>query len=254
MPILLSLLFAAIWCTVTLAQGPSKQQELDAAGIASWTPGQGKGDGAAFSTLAEPIAPQHGSQGETGVISRTKYDSGSVTALPTVFGLIYGNHFDIDNSGNPLKATITLHSLSFLFAEDSLADTSLFIFVASAGATPGLIHSRASINIAGLANAGSSFTNLAAFNVIPQPALGTTGMFSGSLYLGAWCLNANTTVPVDNEAIGLDAGTFAGGFQGFTATSGGATSSVAFGMQNFNAVLRATIPGVPVELMSFDIE
>ena len=117
-----------------------------------------------------------------------------------------------------------------------------------------MIHSRASLNITGLVNAGSNFSMLTTINVIPQSALATTGMFSNTFYLGGWCLNANTTVPVDNEALALDIN--AGAQRGYTASSGGATVSVAMAPQAFNAIMRANVTSpatVPVELMAFEV-
>jgi uncharacterized protein YceK len=250
--IVLAVVLLAGVAFVASAQGPTKQQELSAAGISNWTPGQTRGNGPVLSKLNNPVTIP---QGEFNLTDTLVYDSGAVTALPTTFGAIYGNNFAVDNTGNPLKATVTLNSFSFLFAEDSVADTGLFIFNASNGGTAGVIHSRVSTNIGGLANAGSSFSN-PVFNVIPQSALGTTGVFSGNFYLGGWCLNSATTLPIDNETFGLDTVAGAPGLNGFTATSGGATSSVAFsGGLGFNAILRANITGVvPVELMAFDVE
>ena len=249
--ILLVFVLVAGVAFVASAQGPTKQQELDAAGITNWTPGQNKSNGPAIAKLANPIqlAPT-----ETGTTDTITYDGGAITALPTIFGQIYGNHFAVDNTGAPLKTAVTLNSFSFLFAEDSIGDTGLIFQPASAGGATTIVP-RASINVAGLTNAGSSFTNTTAFNVIPQTALGTTGAFSNSFFLGAWCLNANATVPVDNEAIALDTATFNGGFQGYTATSGAGPTPVVFAASSFNGVLRANVTGiVPVELMAFEVE
>ena len=252
--ILLVLVLVAGAAFVASAQGPTKAQELQAAGITNWTPGMNRGQGPVISKLANPINIPATKAGGTGTLT---YDSGAVTALPTIFGQIYGNHFAVDNGGGALKATVTLNSFSMLFAEDSTSDTGLFFQAAVPATAAGMLNPRASLNIGGLVNAGSSFTNLAAFNVINQTALGTTGAFTGgSFYLGAWCLNANTTVPVDNEAIALDTVAGGAGFNGFTANSGGAGATVTFAPQGtWNAVFRANITGiVPVELMAFDVE
>lgn len=247
--ILLVCLLVAGVAVVASAQGPSKAQELQAAGITNWTPGMTQGQGPVFSKLDNPISIPTTELNVTGTI---QYDSGTVAALPTVFGLVYGNNFNADNSGSAFKATVTLNSFSMLFAEDSVADTGLF-FQPAAPLNATSISARASINIGGLTNAGSSFTNVTAFNVLPQSALGTTGVFSNSFYLGAWCLNVNTNVPVDNEAIALDTNAFTGGNKGYTAVSG--TGPVAFVAQTFNAVMRANITGIiPVELMAFEVE
>jgi hypothetical protein len=243
-----SLLMAGL----SLAELPQdKQQELTAAGITDWTPGQNAGAGPAHAALTKAIQTPGGSAEDTATMT---YDSGAITALPIVFGQIYGNRFSLGISSVALS-TITLNSFSFYFAEDSVVDTNLFFQPASPGTTPGMIHSRASVNIGTLVNAGSSFSMLTTINVIPQSALATTGMFFDTFYLGAWCLNANTTLPVDNEAIGLD--TNGPRQQGYTAASGGATASVAMAPQAFNAVLRANVTSpnlVPVELMAFDAE
>ena len=182
------------------------------------------------------------------------YDDGVISSLPTVFGQMYGNRFSQGVSGVPLN-TMTLNSFSFYFAEDSTADTGLFFQPADPSTMAGMIVSRASLDIAPLVNAGPSFSNLTTINVIPQTALGTTGVFNNTMFLGAWSLNANTTVPVDNEAIGLSNNA---NFQrGYTASSGGAGASVAFAAQPFNAVLRANVTSastVPVELMQMEVE
>ena len=253
--ILLVLVLVAGVAFVASAQGPTKQQELDAAGITNWTPGQNKGNGPTIAKLQNPIQlGGNNAAPETGQTETTQYDSGAVTALPTVFGQIFGNNFNADNAGNPYKTAVTLNSFSLLFAEDSTGDTGLFYQPADPGGATTIVP-RASLNVGGLVNAGSSFTNTTAFNVVPQTALGTTGVFGSSFFLGAWCLNANATVPVDNEAIGLDTATFNGGFQGYTAVSGGGPTGVAFAAGSFNAILRANVTGVvPVELMAFEVE
>lgn len=236
---------------LAVAQHPNatKAAELQAGGHSSWTPGQNSGAGQAFSTLNNTIAlPQGTSTEDTATM---QYDSGVISALPTVFGQMYGNKFNLGIGGVDLD-TITLNSFSLYFAEDSVTDTGLFFQPGEPGATAGVILSRASLNIGPLVNAGSSFSMLTTINVIPQSALGTTGMFNDTFFLGAWCLNANTTVPVDNEAIGLDV---AGAqLKGYTASSGGAGASVAMAPQAFNGVLRANVTSpnaVPVELMAF---
>jgi hypothetical protein len=226
----------------------AKQQELAAQGITEWSAGQNSGSGPVLSALDEPIRLPAVNNGRD--TATMQYDDGSITALPTIFGQIYGNQFSEGVGGVQLD-TVTLNSFSFYFAEDSIADTNLFFQPASPAATAGLVNARASVNIGGLVNAGSAFTNLATINVINQTALGTTGGFNDTFYLGAWCLNANTVVPVDNETIGL--ATNGPGFKGYTAASG--TGAVAFAAQPFNAVLRANVTSpnqVPVELMSFE--
>ena len=233
------------------AQLPAeKTNELGAAGITDWNPGQNQGNGGpVFATLENGINLPDGPEDT----ATCQYDGGAINALPTVFGAIYGNRFSQGVGGVALGA-ITLNSFSLYFAEDSVADTGLFYQPASPGATANLINARASLNVNGLVNAGSSFSMLTTINVVPQSALGTTGMFSNTFYLGAWCLNANTSVPVDNEAIGLD--TNANFNRGYTAVSGVGSVAVA-NSQGFNAVLRANITSavtVPVELMAFDVE
>lgn len=235
--------------SLAMAELPAeKQRELNAAGITDWQAGQNRGQ-TAFSELAEPIqAPQI--QGRD--TATMQYDDGTISALPTVFGQVYGNKFTQGVGGVPLS-TITLNSFSFYFAEDSIADTGLFLNPASPGATAAVINQRASVNISGLVNNGSAFSNLTTINVVPQSALGTTGQFNNTFYLGAWCLNANTTVPVDNETLGLS--TNGPRLQGYTASSG--TGTVAMAAQPFNAVLRANVTSpnaVPVELMAFEAE
>lgn len=247
-----AVVIVAVLMAVTLAVGAEmpaeKAAELSAAGISDWVPGQNRNVSPKLATI-EPI--QLGGVPEN--TDTMVYDNGTISALPIVFGQIYGNRFSLGVSSVPLS-TITLNSFSLYFAEDSVADTGLFFQPASLGATSGVIHSRASLNVGPLINAGQSFSMLTTINVVPQSALGTTGMFSNTFFLGAWCLNANTTLPVDNEAIGL--ATNGPRQQGYTAVSGGATASVAVAAQPFNAVLRANVTSpntVPVELMAFEV-
>lgn len=222
-----------------------KQAELNAAGITNWTPGQNSGGG--FGVLPNPKAGDNTLRNT----STMKYDNGVVNALPTAFGQIFGNRFDQGVGGIALGA-ITLNSFSFYFLEASAADTGLFIQAADP-LNPTSISGRVSINITGLVNSGPSFST-PQINIVNQSALGTTGMFSNTFYLGAWCLNANATLPVDNETIALDTNNTSN-FKGFTATSG--TGSQSFSMGGFNAILRANVSSaaqVPVELMSFEIQ
>jgi hypothetical protein len=242
-------------CWVSLAQGPTKQQELDAAGRATWVPGQEASLEAPFATVTLPAADDAAAKaGALASFQTLQYDSGSVTALPTAFGQIYGNLFNVTSASGTFPAIFSLNSFSFLFAEDSLADTAMFFQIGDASSTAiSSYQVRTSVDVPGLVNAGSSFSN-PVFNVIPQNALGTTGVFSNGFYLGAWCLNSNSIVPVDNEAIGLDTATFNGAFQGYTGASGAAGTVVAQ-PQPFNAILRATISGpIPVELMYYEVE
>lgn len=229
-----------------LAQLPAaKQAELSAAGRASWTPGQERGQGAAFAVL---------DQARTGGITpentdTMQMDDGNLTALPTVFGQVYGNRFSLGQGGVQLD-TITLNSFSFYFMEDSVSDTSLFFQPADPNNATS-INARASTNVTGLTNAGQSFSN-PVLNVVPQSALGTTGVFNDTFFLGGWCLNSAVTFPINNETLGL--ATNGPRQQGYTAVSG--TGPVAFAAQPFNAILRANVTSpntVPVELMSFEV-
>lgn len=229
-----------------LAQLPAaKQAELTAAGRTSWTPGQGRGQGQAFAVLdqtrAGAITPEN--------TDTMQYDDGNVTALPTVFGAVYGNRFSLGQGGVQLDA-ITLNSFSFYFMEDSLADTGLF-FQAADPINATSINARASTNVTGLNNSGQSFS-APVLNVVNQSVLGTAGTFNDTFFLGGWCLNSALTFPIDNETLGLS--TNGPRQQGYTAVSG--TGPVAFAAQPFNAILRANVTSpntVPVELMSFDV-
>jgi hypothetical protein len=176
-----------------------------------------------------------------------QYDDGNLTALPTIFGQVYGNRFKDGVGGVPL-GTLTLNSFSFFFMEDSLTDTSLF-FQPADPLNSVSVSARASVNVTGLQNSGPSFSN-PILNVVSQPALGTTGVFNNTMFLGAWCLNSATVLPVSNEVIGL--ATNGPRQEGYTALSG--TGPVVFAQQPFNAILRANVTSaqaVPVELMSF---
>ncbi len=250
-------LFAALVALVAVsvnAQLPAaKQQELNARGISNWTPGQTRGQGPAManlpSTLAAPLNTRTPANTAT-----MQYDNGALTALPIIFGAIYGNKFDKGLMGVSL-GTVTLNSFSFYFMEDSLPDTGLF-FQAADPLGAGSISARASTNITGLMNSGQSFS-MPVLNVLPQASLGTTGMFNDTFYLGAWCLNSALTFPINNEVIGLSTQDFNGGARrkGYTASSG--TGPVGFAAQPFNAIIRANVTSaaaVPVELMAFDAD
>ena len=243
------IVFAAIVALAgaVIADQPNaeKQQELNAAGISNWQAGQDRGQGPVTATLGNSTVV--GIPEDTGTMT---YDDGLATALPTVFGQIYGNKFSQGVGGVPLS-TVTLNSFMFYFLEDSLADTGLTFHV-SDPLNPTSISARVSQNITGLANSGPAFTS-PVLNTIPQVALGTTGVFSNTFFLGAWCLNINTTPPVDNEAIVL--ATNGPRQQGYTANSG--VGAVPFAMQPFNAILRANVTSpaaVPVELMAISAE
>jgi hypothetical protein len=226
---------------------PAKQQELTEAGIQNWTPGQNRGQSAKFST----VTPRTGGTVQEDTATMV-YDNGTLTALPIGFGLIFGNEFSEGVSGVAL-ATITLNSFSFYFMEDSTADTGLF-FQVSDPLGAGSISALASVDVAGLANSGPSFSS-PTLNVRAATALGATNMFFDTFYLGGWCLNSATTFPVDNETLGLNTTFNTGNQKGFTASSG--TGPVAFGSGAFNAMLRANVTSpvtVPVELMSFGVE
>ena len=229
----------------------AKQDELVEAGRVPWTGPQRPGGVAAV----EPLPGE--SLGPTGTM---RYDDGNLSALPTGFGIIYGNRFLLGMNGSPLS-TITLNTFSFYFLEDDLADTDLFFQPADPLNTASIL-ARASVNVTGLVNSGPSFSN-PVLNVVPQSALGTPGTFFNTFLLGAWSLNSATALPVDNEAVGLatnTTGLFGGGidgFRGYTAESGTGTQPFARGP--FQVILRATVttpnfPLVPVELMAFQIE
>lgn len=249
---------AMLVAAVAGAQMPAeKRQELNAAGISNWT-GPTKGAGPVFSGLNRGYAaPGRTGEGASAGTATVQYDNGTLNALPTVFGAIYGNRFDRGIGNDPITGALTLNSFSFYFMEDDLADTGLFFQPADpAGAS--MITGRASVNVGGLLNSGQSFSN-PQLNVIAQSALGTTGVFSSTMFLGGWCLNAQTTLPVDNETIGLnDTAQFGEGgtpaFHGYTASSGTGPQSMV--PQSFNAILRANLTGnvIPVELMAFDVD
>lgn len=245
--VLATLALAAPWAFADTTNLPAeKQRELAAAGRSDWTAGQERGAGQPFATLDTPIQLPATRDTQT-----MQYDSGAITALPTTFGQVYGNRFSEGVGGVQLD-TVTLNGFSFYFAEDSVADTGLFFQAADPLNATNII-ARASLNIGGLVNNGQSFSSLGTINVVNQTALGTTGQFNDTFYLGAWCLNSAATVPVNNETLGLD--TTGPGFKGYTAASG--TATVAFAAQPFNAVLRANVTSpnaVPVELMAFESE
>lgn len=226
---------------------PAKQAELAAAGIGSWAPGQHQGTGPVFSRLGQGVAAPGPAVRDTATM---QYDNGMLTALPTAFGAIFGNRFSLGIAGVSLD-TITLNSFSFFFMEDSLPDTGLFLQPADP-LNPTSISARASVNVTGLMNSGPNFS-MPVLNVVPQAALGTTGMFNDTFFLGGWCLNTATMFPINNEVIGLD--TNLTQVKGFTASSG--VGAVAFSAQPFNAILRANVTSpnlVPVELMAFEVD
>ena len=232
---------------IAVAQLPAeKLQELSAAGITNWTPGTNEGVIAKIPSVPAPSNP-------AGDTQTMQYDDGNITALPVGFGQIWGNRFQLGVGGVNLS-TMTLNSFSFYFF-DTVADTGMFFQPADPlNATS--ISARATVNITGLTNSGPSFTT-PVLNVVPQSALGTGGTFSNTFYLGGWTLNANTTFPVDNEAIGLATNTtgIGSGYRGYTADSG--TGAQPFAAGSFQAILRANVTSpnpVPVELMAFDVE
>ncbi len=238
----------------TFAQLPShpvKRAELQARGVTEWTPGQNRNQIPKMSRLPQGIPA--GGQRDTQTMT---YDDGTLSALPTIFGQVYGNTFALGLLNVQLD-TITLNSFSFYFMEDSLPDTGLFIQPAAPLNTMS-ISALASVNIPGLMNSGANFS-APVLNVIDASLLTVMmgppfTMYTDTFYLGAWCLNSATMFPINNEVIGL--ATNGPRQQGYTAVSG-ATGPVAFAAQAFNAILRANVTSpaaVPVELMSFEIE
>ncbi|MEM6456153.1 MAG: hypothetical protein AAF772_13740 [Acidobacteriota bacterium] len=231
------------------AQLPAeKQAELQAAGITSWTPGQTKGSAPVFATLDNPLAAPAGTPpADTATM---QYDDGMISVLPTLFGQIYGNRFSLGVGGVSLD-TITLNSFSFFFLEDDLADTGL-TFQISNPLNATSISALGSTNITGLANSGQSFS-APVLNTVPGTAIAAQN-FNDTFFLGAWCLNANTAFPVDNEMLGLTNG--GSQTRGYTADSAG-SGPTPFAAQPFSAVLRANVTSpnaVPVELMNFDVD
>jgi hypothetical protein len=251
---LLAIIAAVFMMLPVLAQDapvnidPVKQQELNEAGIQNWTPGMNRGQTAKISS----ITPRTGGTAPENTDTMI-YDNGTLTALPIGFGLIFGNQFS-EGVGGVALATITLNSFSFYFMEDSTPDTGLF-FQISNPLNSSSISALVSANISGLANSGPSFSS-PTLNVRSAAALGATNMYFDTFYLGGWCLNSATTLPIDNETLGLNDTFNTGNQKGYTASSG--TGPVAFGnAQPFNAMLRANVTSpetVPVELMSFGVE
>lgn len=251
---------ALLVAAVAGAEMPAeKQRELNAAGITDWTPGQNNGNGPMFSKLNQGYAaPGRDAEGAMAGTATVQYDNGTLNALPVGFGIIAGNRFDRGIGNDPITGAVTLNSFSFYFLEDDLADTTLFFQPGSAGTTANQLIGRASINVTGFTNSGQSFSS-PSLNVVPQSALGTTGVFSSTVFLGGWTLNAATTFPVDNETLGLnDTSMFGEGgtpaFKGYTGSSG--TGARTITPQSFNVILRANLTGnvIPVELMAFDVD
>jgi hypothetical protein len=242
------ILVAAAVATPALADmPPAKQAELATRGIFNWTPGQNQGQGPAFAVLPNALAAPENPILDT---ATSQYDDGNLTAVPTVFGQVYGNKWSLGVGGVQLD-TITLNSFSFYFLEDSLPDTGLFF---QAGPPTGTmsINALVSTNVTGLMNSGPNFS-APVLNVVNASALGAATMFNDTFFLGGWCLNSNTMLPVDNETLGL--ATNGPRQQGYTANSG--TGPQPFAAQAFNAILRANITSpnaVPVELMSFGVD
>lgn len=245
------ILWAACLCLAGVAFGqhadPEKAAELKAAGYETWTPGQSQGQGPVLGDLTHPITLPGGPE-DTATMN---YDNGVINAIPMAFGQVYGNKFNLGVGGVELD-TVTLNSFSFYYADDDVTDDNMFFQPASVGAAPSQLMSRASVNVMGLVNAGPSFSNLGALNVIPQSVLGTSGVFDDTFFLGGWCVNEATTLPIDNDALGLSTG---GQAKGYTAASG--VGAVSFTPGAFNAVLRANVTSpnaVPVELMAFETD
>lgn len=246
--LILTLLTGAV-----LAQGPSKVQELQARGIQNWTPGQGKVPGApAFAVV--PSRPAPAGPSNIADTQTMQYDDGNLTALPTVFGQVFGNRFSQGIGGVELN-TLTLNSFQFYFLEDSLPDTALFFLAGPPSGTMSVQH-LVSTNVAGLMNSGANFSAPVLNIVDASMALGAgpQTMYNDQFFLGGWCVNSATMFPVNNEMIGL--ATNGPRQQGYTAVSGD-TVPVAFVGQAFNAILRANVTSasmVPVELMNFGVE
>ena len=244
----------------TLGQlSPNKKAELNAAGITDWDAHRAElkaAGGPTFSRLERPLAaPGRADASRGGTTGTVMYDDGTITSLPTSFGAVYGNKFAARPDGTAFTGAVTLNSFSFFFMEDSLADTGMSIQVSDPlNATS--ITSRTSPNVTGLLNSGQSFSSPQINVRMQSTAFGTTGVFSNTVYLGGWCLNTNTTLPVNNEAIGLSNNMLPGAppFRGFTTNSG--TGANTFTDQSFNAIIRANLTGnnVPVELMSFSVD
>lgn len=225
---------------------PQKVQELQAKGITNWTPGQFRGVHPVMKPLPQPVAAPLGRDTQT-----MTYDNGSLTALPTTFGNVYGNRFRFGVGGVELNAA-TLNSFEFYFMEDSLPDTGLFFQIGGLSGTMS-INAAASTNFTGLMNSGPNFS-APVLNVVDASGFAGAGtMFNDTLFLGGWCLNSASMFPVNNEVLGL--ATNGPRQEGYTAASG--TGAVAFTPQAFNAIIRANVTSaslVPVELMSFGIE
>ncbi len=246
----------AVWFTtallliagITLALPPAKQAELQAAGVSNWTPGQHRGSGPVFKRLANPRTVNSTTGTTTGTC---QYDDGTLSALPIIFGQVYGNKFNQGIGGVDLD-TLTLNSFFFFFMEDSVPDTGMFFQPAAALNTMS-INAIASTNITGLMNSGANFS-APVLNMVDASLLGSTmaTMFVDTFYLGAWCLNTATMFPINNEVIGLATNA---PNKGYTAVSG--TGPVLFSNQPFNAMIRANITAqgpVPVELMAFEVK
>jgi hypothetical protein len=233
----------------------AKQAELAAAGIQNWTPAGVHHQTPVFRKLTKGGLVTPARRLPTKNTDTMQYDNGLLTALPTSFGLVFGNRFSLGMGGVDLD-TITLNSFSFFFLEDSLPDDSLF-FMAADPIDATFIYARVSQNVTGLMNSGPSFSN-PTLNVVPGTAINATltaTMFTDTFFLGAWCINSASSFPVNNEMIGL--ATAGPQIKGFVASSGIATTVSYLEDLGFNAILRANVTSpaiVPVELMSFDVE
>ncbi len=239
--------------TSLTAQSPTRAEELAAREAALPT----AVGGPVFASVPPRFVPgrtREDGELEGGQPTWVQYDNGTLTALPTAFGRIYGNVFDVYSDGDTYFWPINLNSFSFYFMEDGSADSNLIFNVGGAsffGAPPS---PWTSVEVDGLLNSGPSFSS-PVVNVVPATVLGTLMESVEYVYIGAWSLNTASTFPVNNETLGLnDTSSLGAGFKGFTASSG--LGPIQLNPQPFNALLRANVTPktFPVEILAFEVE
>ncbi len=178
----------------------------------------------------ERIDTSSGEQTRAGGIAfPIRYDTGTVTALPVVGSVTYGNRFDTLH-GVPLSYGCTLWTVQFYMAGVGGSQVFLSLFGPPAGTVAPLIVSR-------LVTAATGFNTI----VLSQQ------LTADSFLLGIWA----DASPIA-DLVGLDSGTAGHGHHGMIIND-----VVGTGFQSLpgiNAIVRPAVTLFPVELLSFTVD